>query len=395
MKRTAFLMAYSVAIAAIFSACTKDQQPLASDNQDQSSEVVVPNEAETISIQFTAHYPATQVDKTKTTISEDGTVEWVEGDEITLYYLDGVTPSHTTARAISSGKSAQFSATIPTTVTNVYAIYPAGAATLDSEGKFTVHVIGNDGSFAKANYAVGWTEIGENTSISLKNVVGLLRVPLPENGVLVNGDSNYTLSAIKVTAKEGTPAFAGDVAVSVEDGNLVMSEPTNVNSEASIALSPETRSGDFAYIPVLPFTASNGLVFRFEDTEGTAIPAAVSVDGKAVTLERGHLKHAPATPVWTWYFSADGTGDGKTVDSPAGVEAFQKMLDDTKYTYGQWRLNGAVLRLADGKYALTKTISLQGTESGTIRIDGTSQGGTWWPGVADNDMGFCYGFKYQ
>ena len=389
MKRNLHFFAAAVATISLLASCAEEMTDDATLNEDSDVTVTIPSDG-MVTLTFKADYPSPVTEGnaapqhaqagTRTTIAENGTVAWEIGDEITLYYMEGNTPANAPATALTAGASADFQVTIPDGVTEVYAVYPAGKGELTADKVFKVKTGEvQNGSFEQANYAAAWTEVSDEMNISFKNVVGLFKVKLPEGGIIKDGELNHTIKSIAITGKKSELAFLGDVAVTLENGALSFSDPENASAEAVIELDSEARNAGYVYIPSLPVTSADGLVFRFMNTEGSYLPAAVTKDDKAITLERGHLKPvntACESVIFDWYFAENAEGDGKSADSPAGVADFQKLLNDSQYTYGQWRLDGATLNLADGNYALTETLNIKGEETGTITIKGQSQAGT-------------------
>ena len=362
-----------------------------SPNEESEETTTVPS-GEMVTITFKADYPNPVMEgtvapqqaeaDTRTTIAEDGTVAWEVADEITLYYMEGNTPANAPATALTAGPSADFQVTIPDGVTEVYAVYPAGKGELTPDGVFKVKTGGaQDGSFEQANYAAAWAEISDEMNLSFKNVVGLFRIRLPEGGIIEDGDVNHTIKSISIAGKKSEPAFLGDVTVTVgDDGALAFSAPENAATEAVVELDEETRNAGYAYIPSLPVTSADGLVFRFMNTEGIYLPAAVTKDDKAITLDRGHLKPvntACESVIFDWYFAEDGQGDGKSAASPAGVEDFQKLINDSQYLYGERRLDGARLNLAPGTYSLTEQLNI----NSDIVVAGENMEGTMIDGA--------------
>jgi len=389
MKRNLLFFAAAVATISILASCAKEMEET-TPNKESEETTTVPS-GEMVTITFKADYPNPVMEgtvapqqaeaDTRTTIAEDGTVAWEIADEITLYYMEGETVASAPATALTAGVKADFQVTIPEGVEEVFAVYPAGKGELTPDGVFKVKTGGaQNGSFEQANYAAAWAVVSDEMNLSFKNVVGLFRVRLPEGGIIEDGDVNHTIKSISIAGKKSEPAFLGDVTVTVgDDGALAFSAPENAATETVVELDEETRNAGYAYIPSLPVTSADGLVFRFMNTEGIYLPAAVTKDDKAITLDRGHLKPvntACESVIFDWYFAQDGQGDGKSASSPAGVAEFQKLLNDSQYTYGQWRLDGATLNLADGNYALTETLNIKGEETGTITIKGQSQAGT-------------------
>lgn len=383
MKRNLHFFAAAVATISILASCAKEMEET-TPNEESEETTTVPS-GEMVTITFKADYPNPVMEgtvapqqaeaDTRTTIAEDGTVAWEVADEITLYYMEGETVASAPATALTAGVKADFQVTIPEGVAEVFAVYPAGKGELTPDGVFKVKTGGaQNGSFEQANYAAAWAEVSDEMNLSFKNVVGLFRVKLPEGGIIEDGDVNHTIKSISIAGKKSEPAFLGDVTVTVgDDGALAFSAPENAATEAVVELDEETRNAGYAYIPSLPVTSADGLVFRFMNTEGIYLPAAVTKDDKAITLDRGHLKPvntACESVIFDWYFAENAEGDGKSADSPAGVADFQKLINDSQYLYGERRLDGARLNLAAGMYSLTEQLNIQGTEAGDITIVG-------------------------
>lgn len=381
MKRNLHFFAAAVATISFLASCAEEIIDETTLDEDSDVTVTVPSDG-MVTLTFKADYPnpvteeavAPQQAGTRTTIAEDGTVAWEIGDEITLYYMEGNTPANAPATALTAGPSADFQVTIPDGVTEVYAVYPAGKGELTTDGVFKVKTGEvQNGSFEQANYAAAWTEVSDEMNISFKNAVGLFKVKIPEGGIIKDGEVNHTIKSIAIAGKKAELAFLGDVAVTLENGALSFSDPENASAEAVIELDGEARNAGYVYIPSLPVTSADGFVFRFQNTEGKYLPAAVTKDDKVITLERGHLKPvntACESVIFDWYFAADGQGDGKSAASPAGVAEFQKLLNDSQYLYGERRLDGARLNLAAGTYSLTEQLNIQGIEAGDITIVG-------------------------
>ena len=381
MKRNLRFFAAVVATISILASCTEEMKEATTPNDDSDVTTNVPSEG-CVTITFKAEYPSLASEQTpapaeaatRTTIDDNGNVSWKVGDKIGLYYMEGNNPAFAAATALDEGASAEFQVSIPEGVTSVYAVYPADKGELSADGVFKVKTSSTqDGAFEKVNYAAAWSEVTDEMNLVFKNVVGMFRVKVPEGGILKDGSVNHVIKSIGITGKKAELAFLGDVTVTVENGALSFSEPENGVDEAVIELNDQTRNAGYVYIPSLPVNSPDGLVFRFMNTEGKYLPAAVTKDDKAINLERGHLKPvntACESVIFDWYFAADGQGDGKSADAAAGVELFQKLLNDSQYLYGERRLDGARLNLAAGTYSLTGTLNIQGVEAGDITIVG-------------------------
>lgn len=383
MKRNLRFFAAAVATISLLASCAEEMKETTTPNDDSDVTTNVPSEGY-VTITFKADYPSLTSEQTasptpaeaatRTAIDDNGNVSWKIGDKIGLYYMEGSNPAFVAATALDEGASAEFQVSIPEGVTSVYAVYPADKGELSADGVFKVKTAATqDGAFEKVNYAAAWSEVTDEMNLKFKNVVGMFRVKLPEGGILKDGSVNHVIKSIGITGKKAELAFLGDVTVAVENGTLTFSAPENGAGEAVIELNDQTRNAGYVYIPSLPVNSPDGLVFRFMNTEGKYLPAAVTKDDKAINLESGHLKPvntACESVIFDWYFAADGQGDGKSADAAAGVELFQKLLNDSQYLYGERRLDGARLNLAAGTYSLTEQLNIKGVEAGDITIVG-------------------------
>lgn len=174
---------------------------------------------------------ATAVVSTKTTLDEmNGTVSWAKGDKLKLVCEDG-TPFTTEALEEADlkdgGNTATFKATVPAGKALKWAVYPSDIATeLTNDGKFSVTIPQvQDGKFEHASIEAG--EIGEDNSITLKNVCALLKFTVTNegaakvfiggNGAPLNGKVNISASILETshTASEDIPDYHPNVEVSV------------------------------------------------------------------------------------------------------------------------------------------------------------------------------------
>lgn len=372
MKKYISIIAAIAAVSFAVS-CAKDITQTAepqNEEQTQKEEVLVPFE-------FTAEYP--DMDITRTTVTDQGEVAWAEGDRISIYYLDNNVPSSTVAIAQGSGKSVKFSASIPAGVTEFYAVYPEGKGTLTTESVFTVKTdAACNGEFQNANIAAAYAKAGDAVVFKFKNVTGLFKIQLPEGAAVSHAGESTVISSIEITGKADELVLGGDVKVNVDQaGAISFATPTEgYATSVKAVLSAAAVTGGYAYIPVLPFTSADGVTFKFEAADATVVPALLTKAGKSITLERGHIKpveKALESIVWDWYFSPEGTGDGKTASTPAGVETFEDMLNATSAPHFSWQLNGAVLHLGEGTYALTKAINVTGSEAGELVVEGAGK----------------------
>lgn len=332
--------------------CEKKQNP--SLEQDANENM--------IELVFDASYP-----ETKTTIDDNGVVAWEKGDKVTLYYYDGATKS-VTATAQSSGTSVKFTASIPTTTTpeGFFAVYPAGKGGFDEEGNFILNAsYTSDGSFKDANLIVAYSPAAD-LSFNFQHVVGIFKVALPEGGVIKHGETEIPLKSLNIKGKEVSVVGKGKFAVTLGPNNtLIYSQDLTNKAEQTYAKISEQNIADgYVYVPTLPGTFSDGFAIRFNATTNDAIPA-VCTKSNSYTVDAGHIQpvsNVAENIVWDYYFSPDGTGDGKSETSPAPYNTLETFITQTAKYYGQWRLYGATLHLQEGTYTPSKTLVLGGSE---------------------------------
>ena len=169
---------------------------------------------------------------TKTSLDETtGSVNWVTGDKLKLVCEDGadfITDALTEADIKEDGTAIFKATNVPAGKTLKWAVYPSDIETSLTGGKFSVTVPQvQDGTFAKASIEVG--EIGENNSITLKNVCALIKFTIAEantgaakvfiggNGAPLNGTATISSEILEAsyTASEDVPDYQPNVEVSV------------------------------------------------------------------------------------------------------------------------------------------------------------------------------------
>lgn len=352
--------------------CCTRVTPLPEKDQsiDQQEQKMVP-------VTFTATYP--QMEGSKTAIGADGSVTWHAGDEISIYYLDNAVPVTLNAKAASDGATVHFTAYIPENANpeGFFAAYPAGSGLLSPDGRFSICTASEqDGTFAKASFAAAYAPMGEQLNLHFKNCVGLYKIKLPTQGQIQHGGKTYTISKVSITDKKVKVPCGGKVAVNISEGRIEsFSAPTDSVFQTSAAIGSDAIQNGYAYIQSTAAKYPNGIVIRFDATDGSPIPAVATTDDKEVSIAASHIKPIEAAfenIVWDWYFSTDGTGNGKSISSPAGTKAFVEMLNSAETDYRMWMLDGAVLHLSDGTYDLDTQINITGETPGTIHIQGQS-----------------------
>lgn len=169
---------------------------------------------------------------TKTILDETtGSVSWAVGDMLKLICEDGsdfITDALTEADIKEDGTATFKARNVPAEKTLKWAVYPSDIETSLTDGKFSVTVPQvQDGTFEHASIEVG--EIGENNSITLKNVCALLKFTVAKananaakvfiggNGAPLNGTATITsdILATSYTNIEDIPDYQPNVEVDI------------------------------------------------------------------------------------------------------------------------------------------------------------------------------------
>lgn len=328
---------------------------------------------------------------TKTTISDNGTVEWEEGDEISIYYVksDGASIGEATAVAQTAGTTSKFTAQIPAedNPEAYYAAYPAGSGELtvtDGSPSFLINVDASrcDGTFKSANFAAAYST-AEAASFQFKNAVGMLKFKVSRSVKRAKDASEYPINGIYMRGKTYGSALDGKISVTVE--NDAVSGFGDSESESNVNMrniSSEAVNSGYIYMPCTPAEWADGICVRFYSDKG-AIPAVLSPDNVKVSIERGHvLPVADLTEkvVFDYYVSGEGSGDGLSASSPMSVSAMQEILNkvtvlhptsETKMQFPCYYLNGATFNFVEGTHSIESTITIPaGSIDYEITVDG-------------------------
>ena len=382
MKKNIFIMA---AMAAAFISC--EMEPA---NPETPIESVPEGYVE---VKFSAVC-------TKTTATENGTVSWEADDAVSIYYLDSENnPKSVTAKAEAAGGSTTFTAFVPQedTPDHYWAAYPEGAGSLeytDGTETFKINVGAGDGTFKKANYMAAYTTT-DAMSLAFRNAVSVIRLELPEDGVITLGGKEVTINSVSVAGSATQVISRGTVEVIVENGKVTgYGEPVAAEqSYAYTTVGAESIADGNAYIPTFPGTFTEGIVVRYNGQEDL-IPGVMSKT-QAVTVERDHifpLSDLSSKIVTDWYVSPKGEGDGKSAGNAMSLADAQAKFSATDKASGCWHMNGTTFHL-DGTFVLESTIQfpagaelyktdITGASPATTILDGNNACRVLW--LSDN-----------
>ena len=338
-------------------------------------------------VSFQADMAVPVSEGSKTTVESDGTVRWEAGDEIGIWYLDASdNPKSFTAKAVSAGESSTFNGAIDEgdDPSEFWAAYPKDAGELkyeDGAGKFYITVKNTDGTFKSANIMAGYST-AEAMSFAFKNAVGIVKIALPEGGVLSHDGTDYILNGLRIRGKSNAINHKGTVQVMLNAASTAVESFSAVTGGAGniyVNFGEEVRSDGFVYLPSFPGTLADGFGVRYYAQGGANIPGIVSKDVE-VTFSLGSIKpfsDLTSKIIWDYYVSPSGSGDGLSASSPMSIDGLYTLLyskrnaSDAVYMAHANVLNGTTVHFDGGNYTVTQTLPLTGySEDVEITFDG-------------------------
>ena len=283
----------------------------------------------------------------KTSLSGDDsekTVNWVEGDEIKIFYEGG----SATSTAASSGTSTSFAAVLPSDVESLYGVYPSTAATF-SEGTLNVSIPAvQEGAFANGNLAVA--KLHKDAASYFKNVTSFIKV--------VVGSAEYTKVVLSAVAGE---SIAGTLAVTLDGDAPVIGDVSDGSSEITLNVS---AAGTY-YVAIVPGTQfSKGILARYY--KGSDAAGSYFLDRNLV-IERAKIASVGTLEerIGNYYASPEGAGSksGKNAANAMDIAALKNLInassDADKLVAQAAALDGATIHLAAGTYDFEDLVTLK------------------------------------
>lgn len=262
---------------------------------------------------------------TKTILDEtSGSVSWAVGDKLKLVCEDGsdfTTDTLSKADLKDGGKTATFKATVPVGKALKWAVYPSNIVTSLNGGKFSVTVPPvQDGTFEHASIEVG--EIGENNSITLKNVCALLKFKV--------ADENTTAAKVFIGGNgaplNGTATITSDILATFYT-NIEDIPDYQPNVEVSVS-GPGTY-----YAAILP-AKTTGLSMQIYSADNTLLAENISsnvLDAPRKAIKNlGELRSTPFAN--KRFVTENGTGDGSSWENAWSFSKLFSNLQTLKLT---------------------------------------------------------------
>ncbi len=313
---------YFAAAATLLSACVKEADQLPASGYVET-------------ITFEAKTSA----ETRTTLVDGTKIYWCSGDKISVMgatFTNELAPGETAAVTSFTGDVE--------TADTYYAVYPAEAVTGWNGNVATVKTpmrqeVTAEGSFVNGANISAANTTAQDKSFSFKNVMGYVKVGIPED-----------IKTVIITANGGE-ALSGPVTIDCASPVAVQAE--NFSNCVTLFNYSEIPAG-VHYIALLPGIYSEGLTFDFVDTDDEV--ATMSVNGP-VELEAGHIN------------SIGNLSDLPLQNPAAGIENviwkgkfvsgfWDSGLDLTQYDWSAVKA-GDVLKIYGGATMEGATISLR------------------------------------
>lgn len=218
--------------------------------------------------------------ETKTSLAEDGSVNWTVDDEIAVF--DNANVKNKFDATVVNGARATFSGNVTIGSTQIFAVYPYELAIAANSGSLTVNIPVNQtpeaGTFAeehnisvaKATKEADQTEIPNTV---FKNVCALLKFTIPS---YIGDASKVTITSDKPIAGNLNVDYSGDAPVSAiaEDGSN------------EISMVGEFLAGSTFWFVLAP-TTLNGLTVDVETARGVYTMSTTS----EIKLTAGQYKN--------------------------------------------------------------------------------------------------------
>ena len=254
---------FAIATIALAASCVKE-------NGSESSDKAVVNY---IPMEFSSAV------ETRTVLTEDGKVNWLEGDQISIFDNSSVAETHN--NAFETTGNGFFTGEVPEDATEFYALYPYRAASTLTEGVISANLPAEQkavkGTFAD-DLAIMVAKADGGT-LSFKNVCSHIKFTLADDLTdvksitLMGNKAEILAGAFSINWNEGNPSIVYPLTTGenpVQDKTGAETYVT-LRTEDGTALTP----GDY-YFSVLPVTFSEGFTVILSKTDGTQVAKKTS-----------------------------------------------------------------------------------------------------------------------
>ena len=332
---------YSIfAVAAVFTACTKD-------GVDTAPQTPAPSEKDGfVTLTFAASIP-----ETKTTLGDKQggvyPVSWEAGDQIAIHWILDGTAGSTTCSATTSGSTTTFVASVPDGV-QYYAVYPATLNVTLDDNSFSVNVPHTvDGTFKDANVMAA-KAVG--TTFHFKNVGGILKFRPGASG----WDTGFKFRAVASGKINGPVGLTFGSDGSIESYDVSASSGTfnsyiwgalNASTDYYIPLRPGIEITEFAAQAKLADPATTSCAY-WKGSYTTARSRFWNLGSVAPKLQRD------------FWFSASGSDDSPMTQANPGSLAQARTLLSAATIFNSMRLNGSTLHFLAGTYSFSEPITI-------------------------------------
>lgn len=330
MKRTISLIAL-VAVSVVFLACNKEKQTTVSPEEGLVS---LENPVE---LNFTASLDTS----VKSTVDAEGKCSWEAGDGIKICWYDGTSMKSATATAASAGATTTFTATVEDAPV-YYAVYPASVSvSLNDAGELTVTNPGSqDGTYANAAISAACTA-RENLSFAFKHIVSLLKFEIQRSDI----------TGVDIVAKDGAK-LSGDAVCTFEGTDITVGTATETSVSASI-------NGAGTYYVAISAAAVTPAVAVRMNKSGEVIPAVAVAPSAGLNLARAtinNLGRIDNRVVTDYYISSDGSGNGLSQSTPAGLSLLTSLAAND--IYSNYVIAGTTFHMLAGTHTFAAALDL-------------------------------------
>lgn len=264
--------------------------------------------------------------QTKTTLVDGTKVYWCAGDQISVSgaaapFTNALAKGETAAKTAFTGDVA--------TADKYYAVYPASAVQSWNGAVATVAAtmrqqITAEGTFVNGVNITAANTTSQDKSFSFKNVMGYVKVVLPED-----------IKTVIVTANGGETLHSKGLLIDCASEVPSVTVSTSADAANCVTLFDYTEipAGEY-YIALIPGTYSEGLTFDFVGTDNKV--ATISIN-ESVELKAGHINSIGTVSALTWNDPAEG---------------LENVIWKGKYVTGKW--DNGMADLAEGRYDWSK-----------------------------------------